>query len=69
MQRPDGKHAVTIVLSQAENERLRLVMEHLDRHTATDCIRALINETAKKILPDSFRTQNNPSAPARRRAE
>ena len=51
MQRPDGKHAVTVILTQQDVDALQLIMAETYRETMTDCIRAIIREKAKNFLP------------------
>ena len=51
MQRPDGKHTVTVILTQQEVDTLRLIMRETYRYTMSDCIRAMINEAGKNFLP------------------
>ena len=41
MQRPDGKHAVTVILTQQDVDALQLIMAETYRETMTDCIRAI----------------------------
>ena len=62
MQRPDGKHAVTVILTQQDVDALQLIMAETYRETMTDCIRAIIRETAKNFLPSTFGTQNKQAA-------
>ena len=54
MIRPDGKHAVTILLTQQDVDALHLIMEETYRETVTDCIRAIIREKAKIFCPDHY---------------
>ena len=58
MRRPDGKTAITVVLTEEETKKLHLVMERMYRNTVTDCVRALINEKASSFLPFTFRQRN-----------
>ena len=51
MRRPDGKHTVTLLLTQQEMDTLRLIMKETYRYTMSDCIRAMINEAGKNFLP------------------
>ena len=51
MQRPDGKHAVTVILTQQDVDALQLIMAETYRETMTDCIRAIIREKAQNFLP------------------
>lgn len=48
--RANGKHAVTILLTKQDMDSLHLIMEETYRETVTDCIRAIIRETAKNFL-------------------
>lgn len=54
-----GRYTVACVMDAADYERLKLVMEHMDRRTMSDCVRALINDAAKKILSDASAIANN----------
>ena len=59
MERPDGKHAITILLSKQDVEALHLIMEATYRSTMTDCVRAIIRETAKNFLNSPLHTGDN----------
>jgi len=54
MERPDGKHAITILLNKQDVEALKRIMEETYRSTMTDCIRAIIRESAKKFCPECY---------------
>lgn len=64
MERPDGKHAITILLNKQDVEALHLIMEQTFRSTMTDCVRAIIRETAKNFLSSPLNTGDN-ATPAR----
>lgn len=68
MKRPDGKHTVTVILTQDEVETLRLIMKENFRYTMSDCIRAMINEAGKNFLPTPSGVSNNTTAPRTKRA-
>ena len=68
MKRPDGKHTVTVILTQQEVETLRLIMRETYRYTMSDCIRAMINEAGKNFLPALSAVQNNATAARTKRA-
>ena len=61
MQRPDGKHAVTVILTQQDVDALQLIMAETYRETMTDCIRAIIREKAKNFLPNVSHVCDNTS--------
>lgn len=65
--RKDGKTAITILLNEQDVEALHLIMEADSRETMSDCIRAIVRSTAKKILPNEFGMQNA-TAPRTKRA-
>ena len=68
MKRPDGKHTVTVILTQEEVETLRLIMRETYRYTMSDCIRAMINEAGKNFLPTTSGMPDNTSAPRTKHA-
>lgn len=49
--RANGKTAITILLNEQDVNALHLIMEATYRETMTDCVRAIIRETAKNFLP------------------
>ena len=58
--RANGKTAITILLNEQDVNALHLIMEATYRETMTDCVRAIIRETAKNFLPAaSVITDNN----------
>lgn len=67
MIRPDGKHAVTILLTQQDVDALHLIMEETYRETVTDCIRAIIREKAKNFCP-SYPVDRIETTPRTKRA-
>lgn len=66
MKRPDGKHTVTVILTEQEIKLLQLIMEQTYRYTMSDCIRAMINETGKNFLPMLSDTSNNTTTRTKR---
>lgn len=68
MKRPDGKHVITLVLTEQEKQNLELIMARTFRYSWSDCIRAMINEASQKILGDAIYTQNAQTTGRRKRA-
>ena len=67
--RANGKHAITILLNEQDVEALHLIMEATYRSTMTDCVRAIIRETAKNFLPSpSVIAENENTARTKRAA-
>lgn len=68
MKRADGKHSITIVLSEQDMDSLRQVMEQDDRFTPTDCVRALIRKAAKNFCSDNCLCATGDKLPRTKRA-
>ena len=68
MERPDGKHAITILLSKQDVDALHLIMEATYRSTMTDCVRAIIRETAKNFLNSASVMTDSANAARTKRA-